>query len=105
MTHDYGKPANLYAQLGSIRMSAAERRDAISHLKRGEAIANLILGAAILPRHAAAGVTRAFVKLLYNLLTRKKDRPRLFATRVAVMTMTNDNGAPVMHGLHFTNGG
>jgi hypothetical protein len=85
MTHDYGKASNIYAQLGSIRMSAAERRDAIDNLKRGEAIANLILGAAILPRRAATGITRAFVKLVYRLLTRKKDRPRSFATRVGVV--------------------
>jgi hypothetical protein len=39
MRHDYGKASNIYAQLGSIRMSAAERRDAIDNLKRGEAIA------------------------------------------------------------------
>jgi hypothetical protein len=32
MTHDYGKPSNIYAQLGSIRMSAAERH-AIANLK------------------------------------------------------------------------
>jgi hypothetical protein len=41
MTHDYGKPSNIYAQLGSIRMRAAERRDVIANLKRGEAISNL----------------------------------------------------------------
>jgi hypothetical protein len=71
MTHDYGKPSNIYAQLGSIRMSAAERRDAIANLKRGEAIADLILRAADLPRRATAGITRAFVKLVYRLLTKE----------------------------------
>jgi hypothetical protein len=39
MTYDYGKPLDVCERLGSIRMSAAERRDAIANLKRGEAIA------------------------------------------------------------------
>jgi hypothetical protein len=43
MTYHYGKPLDVYKRLGSIRMSAAERRDAMAKLKRGEAMADLIL--------------------------------------------------------------
>jgi len=56
MTHGYEKPSSVYEQLGSIRMTAAERREAIVHMQRAEAIAVLILGGAGLLRRAAAGV-------------------------------------------------
>ena len=60
MTHDYGRPSNAYEQLGTIRMTAAERREAIAHMQRAEAIADLIVSAARLLRRAAAGVGRAY---------------------------------------------
>jgi hypothetical protein len=60
MTHSYEKPSSVYEQLGSIRMSAAQRRDAIVHMQRAEAIADLIVSAARLLRRAAAGVGRAY---------------------------------------------
>jgi len=46
MTHGHEKPFNVYEQLGSIRMTAAERREAIAHMQRAEAIADLIGSAA-----------------------------------------------------------
>lgn len=58
MTHSHEKPFNAHEQLGSIRMTAAERRDAIAHMQRAEAIADLILRGAGLLRRAAAGVGR-----------------------------------------------
>jgi hypothetical protein len=75
MTHDYGKPSNIYAQLGSIRMSAAEGRDAIANLKRGEAIAALILGAASLPRRAATGMRYDPAKTLILIYDRMGSMP------------------------------
>lgn len=58
MTYDHRKA--ITAQLASISMSAAERRDAITYMQRGEAIADLILGVARLPRRAVARITRFF---------------------------------------------
>jgi hypothetical protein len=60
MTHSYEKPSSVYEQLGSIRMSAAQRREAIGQMQRAEAIADLIVSAARLLRRAAAGVGRAY---------------------------------------------
>ena len=60
MTHGYEKPSSVYEQLGSIRMSAAQRREAIAHMQRAEAIADLIVSAARLLRRAAAGAGRAY---------------------------------------------
>jgi hypothetical protein len=59
MTHDDRKPVNVYEQLRLIRMTAARRRNAIANLKRGEAIADVIVGAVRLVRRAAAGISRA----------------------------------------------
>lgn len=53
-----GQPFN--EQLGSIRMTASQRREAIVHMRRGETIADLILGGAGLLRRAAASVAAAF---------------------------------------------
>jgi bacterioferritin (cytochrome b1) len=58
MTHGHEKPFNVYEQLGSIRMSAAERREAIVQMQRAEAIADLILRGVGLLHRAAAGVGR-----------------------------------------------
>jgi hypothetical protein len=52
-------PFNVYEQLGSIRMTACERREAIVHMRRAEAIADLILRGAGLLRRAVAGVAAA----------------------------------------------
>ena len=41
-------------------MSAAQRREAIAHMQRAEAIGDLIVSAARLLRRAAAGVGRAY---------------------------------------------
>jgi hypothetical protein len=60
MTHSYEKPSSVYEQLGSIRMSAAQRREAIAHMQRAEAFADLIVSAARLLRRAAAGVGQAY---------------------------------------------
>lgn len=60
MTYDYRKTTT--AQLASIRLSAAERREAIGYIQRSEAIADLILGVARFPRWAVAGITRFFRK-------------------------------------------
>jgi hypothetical protein len=46
MTHSYEKPSSVYEQLSSIRMSGAQRREAIAHMQRAEAIADLIVSAA-----------------------------------------------------------
>jgi hypothetical protein len=59
MTHDDRRPVNFYEQLGLIRVTAARRRSAIANLKRGEVIADVILGAVRLVRRAAAGISRA----------------------------------------------
>ena len=59
MTHGHEKPFNVYEQLGSIRMTAAERREAIVQMQRAEAIADLILRGAGLLRRAVAGVAAA----------------------------------------------
>jgi bacterioferritin (cytochrome b1) len=59
MTHGHEKPFNVYERLGSIRLTAAERREAIVQMQRAEAIADLILRGAGLLRRAAAGVGRA----------------------------------------------
>lgn len=56
MTYDKA----ITAQLASIRMSAAERRESIAYLRRGEAIADLILGVARFPRRVVARVSRLF---------------------------------------------
>ena len=58
MTYDYGKA--ITAQVTSLRMSAAERSEAIAYMQRGEAIADLILGVARFPRRAMARITRSF---------------------------------------------
>ena len=58
MTHGHEKPFNVYEQFGTIRMTAAERREAIVHMQRAEAIADLILRGAGLLRRVAAGVGR-----------------------------------------------
>jgi hypothetical protein len=41
MTQDYGRPSNVYERLDSIRMTAAERRDAFMHAIRGIMFAGL----------------------------------------------------------------
>lgn len=58
MTYDHGKA--ITSQFASIRMSAAEHRDAIAYMRRGEAIADLILWVARLPRRTVRGMTRFF---------------------------------------------
>jgi bacterioferritin (cytochrome b1) len=55
MTHSYQSPLSVYEQLGSIRLSAAERREAIAHMRQAESIADLIVSAA---RPSAASVGR-----------------------------------------------
>jgi hypothetical protein len=40
MKHVHEKPFNVYERLRSIIMTAAERREAIAHMQRGEAIAD-----------------------------------------------------------------
>jgi hypothetical protein len=54
MTHSYQSPLSVYEQLGSIRLSAAERREAIAHMRQTESIADLIVSAARLLRQASA---------------------------------------------------
>jgi len=77
MTYDYGKPLNVFEQLGSIRMSAAERRDAIANLKRGEAMADLILGGVSLLRGAAAAVSRVLRRIGQGLSQQWKEFPNI----------------------------
>jgi len=50
MRHGYEE--RLHGRFRSIRMSAAQRREAIAQMQRAEAIADLILGAARLLRRA-----------------------------------------------------
>ncbi len=59
-THGYERPSSVYEQLSSIRMTAAQRREAIIQMQRAEAIADLFVRAAGLLRQAAAGVGRAY---------------------------------------------
>jgi hypothetical protein len=77
MTYDYGKPLDVYERLGSIRMSAAERRDAMAKLKRGEAMADLILGGVSLLRRAAAGVSQVFRRIGQGLSQQYKEFPNI----------------------------
>ena len=56
MTHHYRKTTA--AQLASIRLSAAERREAIDYVQLSEAIADLIFGVARFLRRAVTGITR-----------------------------------------------
>jgi len=56
MRHGYEEPLN--ERFRSIRMSAAQRREAIAQMQRAEAIADLILGAARLLRRAGVVARR-----------------------------------------------
>lgn len=58
MTYDYRMTT--IAQLASIRLSAAEHREAIDYVQRSEAMADLIFWVASLPRRAVAGITNFF---------------------------------------------
>ena len=58
MEHIYEKSRNIYEQLGSIRMSRAQHREAIAQMQQAEAIADLILSAARFFRRAPARADR-----------------------------------------------
>lgn len=59
MKHHNEKP-NLYVRLDSVRMSAAQRREAIAHIQHAEASMDLIFSAVDVFRRAAAGMARVF---------------------------------------------